>query len=152
MALNNVTKKIDKARDKLGLEPDEQVLAACMTDPKAGIGMAGGLVGVAVQAAIDKGKTEPHAEGLAASFPAGRHMLAITSKRVIVCAMGAMSGRPTSIVSAWPHDSIVSLVVEKAKLSYPFAISFADGSVAQSEGAKGTGADELGAAAAGIWA
>lgn len=152
MPLNNVVKKFDKARDKLGLGPDEQVLAGCVTDPKAAVGLAtGGLVGVAIQAAIDSSGSRETSEGMAASWPRGRHLMAITSKRLIVCPLSAMTGKPKDIVAQWPHEAIASFVIEKSKLAYPFAITFSDGSVAHSEGAKGTGADELEAAAAGIW-
>lgn len=154
MPLNNVVKKMDKARDRLGFAPDEQVLAGCVTDPKGAVAVglaSGGLVGLAIQAAIDSSTTNRTSGGLATSWPKGRHLMAITSTRLIVCPMSAMSGKPKDIVAQWPHEAIASFVIEKSKLAYPFAITFTDGSVAQSEGAKGTGADDLEAAAAGIW-
>ncbi|WCO68968.1 hypothetical protein PO878_09550 [Iamia majanohamensis] len=154
MAMNNVTKKFDKARDKLGLDGDEQVLAGCLTDPKAAIGMAaGGVAGVAVQSALRARKEAgaPPAQGAAATWPAGRNLMAITSKRVVVAKMSQMSGRPTEVLAWWPHSDIVRFTVEKRATGYPFEVTFADGSIARDEGGKGTGADRLGEVAASIW-
>ena len=153
MPLNNVVKKFEKSRDKIGIPADEQILAGCMTDPKAVVGMAiGGVAGAAVQSAIDKNQDErSDGDGLAAAWPTGRHLLAITSKRVIVCRMSAMTGKPKDVVAEWPHSQIAAFEIEKKTTSYPLAITFVDGSVATGEGARGTGADELGDAAASIW-
>lgn len=153
MAINNVVKKIEKGRAKLGLSDDEQVLAACMTDPKAVGAMIGGLAGAAMQAAAEKKYREASADGsMASMWPKGRHLMAITSKRVIVCKMSAMSGKPTEVVAGWPHGDIAVFDIEKKATGYPFAITFTDGTVAGSEGAKGTGADQLGEVAGSIWA
>lgn len=154
VALNNVVKRFDKSRSKIGMGEDEQVLAACMTDPKAAVGAAlGGVAGVAIQSAINKkqdGKT-PAAEGMAAAWPAGRNLMAITSQRVVVCNMSAMTGKPKEVLAAWPHGDIAAFEIDKKTTSYPFEITFVDGSVARGEGAKGTGADRLGDAATSIW-
>ena len=47
MALVDTAKKIDKARGKLGLPDDEQILVACMANPRATVGAmaAGGIAG-----------------------------------------------------------------------------------------------------------
>lgn len=153
MALNNVVKKIDQARSKVGLGPDEQVLGACITDPNSvAIAAAGGLAGVAIKAMLDGKNTTAIGEGMAAAWPRGRHMLGVTSTRVIVCEMSALSGKPTKLVAAWDHSDITSFVIEEAKVLYPFAITFSDGSVAASKAAKATGASELGPVLARIWA
>lgn len=150
--LNNVIKKFEKSRDKVGISPDEQILVACMTDPKAVVGMAiGGVAGAAVQSAIDKKDDRSTSEGLAASWPTGRHLLAITSQRVMVCRMSAMTGKPKEVVAEWSHSDIATFEIEKKATGYPFAITFVDGSVASGEGARGTGADLLGDTAALIW-
>ena len=153
MPLNNVIKKFEKSRDQLGISPDEQILVGCMTDPKAVVGMAiGGVAGAAVQSAIDRKQDDRSTdEGLAAGWPTGRHLLAITSQRVIVCRMSAMTGRPKEVVAEWPHGDIAAFEIEKKTTGYPFAITFVDGSVARGEGARGTGADLLGDTAASIW-
>ncbi|MEP1123657.1 MAG: hypothetical protein ABJH68_07185 [Ilumatobacter sp.] len=153
MPLNNVVKKFEKSREKIGISPDEQILAGCMTDPKAAVGLAiGGVAGAAVQSAIDK-KTNDRstAVGRAASWPTGRHLLAITSKRVVICRMSAMTGKPKEVVVEWPHGDITAFDIEKKATGYPFAITFVDGSVAHGEGARGTGADLIGDTAASIW-
>ncbi len=153
MPLNNVIKKFEKSRDKVGIPPDEQILAACMTDPKAVVGMAiGGVAGAAVQSAIDKKRGDRSTtDGLAAGWPTGRHLLAITSRRVVVCRMSAMTGKPKDVVVEWPHSDIAAFEIEKKATGYPFSITFVDGSVANGEGARGTGADELGDTVASIW-
>ena len=154
MALNNVVKKFEKSRDKIGLGSDEQILAACLTDPKAMVGAAvGGIAGMAIQSAIEKKKSAktPEGEGMAAAWPSGRHLFAITSQRAIVCSMSAMSGKPKEVLASWPHADIAAFDVEKKATGYPFSITFTDGTVASSEGGKGTGADRLGDAAATIW-
>ncbi len=153
MPLNNVIKKFEKSRDKVGISPDEQILAACMTDPKAAVGLAiGGVAGAAVQSAINTKKNDRStSDGLAASWPAGRHLLAITSRRVVVCRMSAMTGKPKEMVAEWPNSDIAAFEIEKKATGYPFAITFVDGSVASGEGARGTGADLIGDTAASIW-
>lgn len=154
MALNNVVKKFETSRDRLGLEADESILGACLINPKAGVGAAvGGLAGMAVQSAMAKRSSAKAADdgGAAASWPKGRNLMAITSRRVLVCSMKAMSGKPKAITASWAHPDIVSFEVEKSMTAYPFEITFADGSSARSEGGKGTGADRLADVAGSIW-
>ena len=151
--INDVAKKFEKRRDELGFAPGEQVLAGCMTNPKAAVGLAvGGLVGAAVQAAVEKRSQGDPGTGLAAAWPQrGRQLMAITTERVVVASMSAWSGRPKDVVAQWSNAEITAFDVERKATSYPFAITFADGSVAASEGGKGTGADGLADAAARLW-
>lgn len=153
MPLNNVMRKFEKSRDKVGIGADERILVACMTDPKAVVGMAiGGVAGAAVQSAINKTKDDPSpGDGFAAAWPKGRNLMAITSQRVMVCGMSAMTGKPKEVLAEWPLSDIAAFEIEKKTTGYPFAITFVDGSIARSEGARGTGADLLGEAAASIW-
>ena len=153
MALVDVAKKIDKARDKLGLPADEEILAACMANPRGTVGAmaVGGLAGAAIRAKIDKRAAEAADAGVAISWPGGRNMLAITSKRLVLFKMSVMSGKPTEISAAWPHADVAMIEVTKGKTAYPFSVVFQDGSVAHGEGAKASGADRLGEVAATIW-
>ena len=153
MALVDVGKKIDKARDKLGLPADEEILAACMANPRGTVGAmaVGGLAGAAIRAKIDKRAAEAADGGIAASWPGGRNMLAITSQRLVLCKVSVMSGKPTEISAAWPHADIDLIEIQKGKTAYPFSVVFTDGSVAQGEGAKASGADRVGEVATTIW-
>jgi hypothetical protein len=65
--------------------------------------------------------------------------------------MNAMSGKPTEIAASWPHSDITMIEVEKGKAAYAFSVVFSDGSAAQGEGAKASGANCLGEVAATIW-
>ena len=153
MAMVDTAKKIDKARERLGIPDDEEILAACMANPRGTVGaMAlGGLAGAAIRSKVDKNAAEAADGGLAGTWPGGRNMLAITSKRLVLCNMSTMSGKPTEISASWPHGDIALIQVEKAKTAYPFSVVFDDGSIAQGEGAKGSGAADLGAVASTIW-
>ncbi len=153
MALVDIAKKIDKARDKLGIPADEEILVACTANPRGTVGAIalGGVAGAAIKSKVDKRKAEAAGEGIAGSWPGGRNLLAITSKRLILCKMSAMSGKPTEMSASWPHSEIALIEVEKGKTAYPFSVVFTDGSVAQAEGAKASGADRLGEVAATIW-
>jgi len=104
MALVDIGKKIDKARAKLGIPDDEKILVGCTANPRGTIGAAalGGLAGAAIRAKVDKRAAEAADGGIAASWPGGRNMLAITSKRLLLCKMGAMSGKPSEIVASCP--------------------------------------------------
>ncbi len=153
MALVDIGKKIDKARAKLGIADDEQILVACMANPRGsiGAGAVGGLTGVAIRSKIDRRAAEATEGGIAASWPGGRNMLAITSQRLVLCKMNTMSGKPTEVAASWPHSDITMIEVQKGKTAYPFSVVFSDGSAAQGEGAKASGADRLGEVAATIW-
>lgn len=156
MAMVNVAKKIDKAREKLGIPADEEILGACMANPSGTMGTigaaaVGGIAGVAIRAKVDKNKAEAAGAGGATTWPGGRNMLAITSKRLVLCKMSAMSGKPTEISAAWDHADIAAFQIEKGKTAYPFSITFADGSIAQGDAAKGSGADQIPEVVASIW-
>lgn len=100
---------------------------------------------------IDKRAAEAADGGIAAAWPGGRNMLAITSKRLVLCKLSTMSRKPTEISASWPHGDVALIEVTKGKTAYPFSVVFDDGSVAQGEGAKASGADRLGEVAATIW-
>ena len=153
MPLVDIAKKIEKSRDKLGIAPNEQILMACMSNPRGTVAAiaAGGMVGAAIRAKVDKNAVQAQGGGHAAAWPGGRNMLAITSERLVLCAMSTLSGKPTSISASWPHAAIAGIEVESAATRYPFTVVFVDGTMAQAEGAKGSGADQLPAVVAQIW-
>ena len=153
MPLVDMVKKVDKARDALGLPANEQILMACTVNPRGTVGAAavGGLVGAAIASRIDKKAREAAGDGTASTWPGGRSIMAITSERLVLCKVSALSGKPTEISAAWPHDEIAGIEVEKGRTAYPFSVVFRDGSAAQAEGAKGSGADRIGEVAAQIW-
>ena len=142
MALINVTKKIEKARDGLGIQTDEQIIAACTTNPKgmmkrsiaAGLG---GAVGAAI-ASRGSGQSTESVPGLADRFVAGQHALALTDRRLIQAKLSAMTGKPKEIVAEWARGDVTQIAVEETKLAYPMTIVFRDGSQVEVEGAKGT--------------
>ena len=153
MALVDIAKKIEKARGTLGIAGDEEILVACTANPRGTVGaMAlGGVAGAVIKSKVEKRKAEAAGEGMATSWPGGRHLLAITSKRLLLCKMSAMTGKPTEISASWPHADISMFEVEKGKTAYPFSVFFTDGSIAKGEGAKASGADRLDEVAASIW-
>ena len=154
MPLVNVVKKIEKAADTLGLQPGEQVLAACTTNPKGTVKrmafvQGGGLVGAAIAAATDKGEsteeTVANAAGkLAARYPGGQLFLVVTDRRVLAAKVGAMSGKPKELSAEWTRAEVAGIEVEQGKLAPPMTITFSDGSAVVCEGAKGTNPGSLG--------
>ncbi|MGI9595723.1 MAG: hypothetical protein ACR2QK_06165, partial [Acidimicrobiales bacterium] len=97
MQLNNVKKKIEKASAKIGLGPDETVLAACTTNPSGTMTrmMAKELGGVLGALAADRKQGgddgDDQAGGMAECFPTGQHYLALTGRRLLVLSVAAMS-------------------------------------------------------------
>ena len=82
MALINVTKKLQKAGDSIGLLPGEEVLAACRTNPAGTMQrmLARELGGALAYAAAGKGQQATAVEcGLAHDFPSGQMFLGITT-------------------------------------------------------------------------
>lgn len=144
--LNNVVKKVTKAADKLGLEPGEEIRAACTTNPKGTMkravgGSVGGVVGALVASRGDRGG--PDGGGLAERFPTGQHFLVVTDRRLLACSTSAMSGKPKEVAAQWTLDEVAAIVTDSGKLAVPMSIGFADGSSVAVEAARGTGADTL---------
>lgn len=154
MQLNNVKKKIEKAASKVGIEADEQVLAACTTNPSGTMTrmMAKELGGVLGAIAADRKQQAgsdgdgPIEDGLAERFPTGQHYLVLTSKRLLALSVAAMSGKPKELKAEWPAQDVLGITTEPGKLAIPMSIAFSDGTAVRVEAARGTGGDTLAAA------
>jgi len=147
MQLNNVKKKVEKAGGQIGIAPGEIVLAACTTNPAGSVkGMMAKSLGGAVGAAIvnrKSGDADEAIPGLADKYPVGQHYLVLTNTRLLTASVSAMSGKPKELAAEWRIDEVSSIETEPRKMATPMTITFADGSVAQIEGAKGTGAETV---------
>jgi hypothetical protein len=147
MQLNNVKKKVERAGGQIGIAPGEIVLAACATNPAGSVkGMMAKSLGGAVGSAIanrksgDEGASTP---GLADKYPVGQHYLVLTNTRLLTASVSAMSGKPKELAAEWRIDEVSLIETEAGKMPTPMTITFIDGSVAQIEGAKGTGAETV---------
>ena len=81
--------------------------------------------------------------GMAARFPEGQHYLVVTNRRLLVCSVSTMSGKPRELVAERPVDDVLAIATEAGKLSLPMTIAFTDGTAVGVEAAKGTGGDTL---------
>jgi len=135
-----------KVRNKAAdmLLPGEQVLAACPVQPvgkfakQVAFGAVGGLAGAAIGARVGKGDTATIEAGTAADlFPAGNVILAVTDQRVIAFEQGSVSGNPKKVGAEWQRSQVVSMSLEKKKLTFVAELIFADGSIATGEVIKG---------------
>ena len=143
MPLVNVTKKIEKAREKLGLDEGEQVLAGCTTNPSGTIkGMMAREMGGAIAAAIagrsDAGDVTSFEGSMASAFPSGQRFLVLTDRRLFTTGVSTWTGSPKSIDATWNRSDVVALTVDKGRMASPLQIVFADGSGVEVEGAAGT--------------
>ncbi len=149
MQLNNVLKKVGKASADLGIAPDEEIRAACTTNPKGTMTrmMAKELGGAVAVLAAGRGSSTstepPPGGGLSERFPAGQHYVVVTDRRLLVCTLTLMTGRPKEVVAEWPIAEVLGIVTEKGRLAIPLTIAFADGSAVCVEAARGTGGDTL---------
>lgn len=142
MALVNVKKKVEKAGEKLGLRPGELVIAGCTTNPKGTIKHmvareVGGLAGAAL-AGRNATSDAPTQGTMGSRFPSGQRFLVLTDQRVFTCSLSALTGAPKTIDAEWGRGDIVSLTVEKGRMSSPLTMTFADGSAIEVEGAMGS--------------
>jgi len=135
----DIAKKVRKKAVDM-LLPGEQVLAACPMQPvgtfakQVSRGAIGGLAGAAVGSRMGKGDTATIETGTAAdSFPPGNLILAVTDQRVIAFEQSALGANPKSIGGEWQRDQVLSLSLEKKKLTFVAELKFADGSVATGE-------------------
>jgi len=154
MALVNVVKKVEKARDDLGLLPGEEVLAACTTNAKGSMkrmaimGGIGGAVGAGIAAASDRKKDggDVAVDSMAARYPGSQLFLVVTDRRMLATTVGAMSGKPKELVAEWSRDELSSIEVERGKLASTVTITFADGSAVECESPRATDPESLAAA------
>lgn len=150
MALVNVKKKIEKSADKLGLRPGETVIAGCTTNPSGTMKKMlatelGGVLASSLAGQTGSGDVE---SGSAARFPTGQHFLVLTNERLFAAKVSAMTGKPKEIAAEWDRSDVETIVVEDGKMAMPLTIVFADGTVVQVEGAKGSDPAALGTAMA----
>ncbi len=143
MALVNVKKKVEKKAGDLGIP--ESIVAACTTNPSGTMTKMlakelGGVVGAAVAGRSSSGGDSPDApeDGLAGTFPDGKHFLVLTDERLMLTDVSTWTGAPKAVVAEWPRDQIAAIEVESGKLAEPLTIAFTDGTAVQVEGAKGT--------------
>lgn len=153
MPLVNVAKKIEKVREDLAFSPDERVVAACSTNPKGTVSrmtamQLGGVLGaVAADKLTDKGRTD--GSGFAERFVPGQNFLVLTSRRMLLVKMSALTGKPKELLAQWGRNEVADIVVEEGRLAYPMTIVFVDGTAVQVEGAKGSDPKSVAAAMAG---
>ena len=139
MPLVNVKKKVEKARSKLGLDPGEEILGGCTTNPTGQFSrlLAWQLGGVIGSLLAERGITQAPADGgLAAQFPSGQSFVCLTDRRLIVTNVSTMTGSPKELLASYDKTDVVAIEVEKGLAAMPLNIAFADGSVVQVEGAK----------------
>ena len=137
MAMIDFTKKIHKhcAED---LEPGETVAASTFGQPPGAIrrqvafGAIGGAVGaVAGEALANKRieKSEQNAgEGIVLEIPAGKAVLALSDRRLMVFGHSALSGRPKGLNASIPLEQVASIEVDQGKLAGKMLITFVDDS------------------------
>lgn len=153
MPLVNVKKKVAKAGAKVGLEPGEQVLAGCTTNPSGTMKRmmareAGGLVAAAI---VDRNQGDASAPGaLADRFVAGQNFVVVTDRRVLLIKMGVMTGAPKELLASWAHAEVAAITVDSGTLAHPFTVTFSDGSAVQVEGARGSDPGSVGEAFAAL--
>ncbi len=152
MPLVNVVKKIDKARNELGIDTNERVLAGCTTNPKGTVSrmtakQLGGVVGALVADRVARvDDSDVATSGLASAFVAGQNFLVLTDQRMLLVKMGAMTGKAKELVASWDRSDLADVIVEEGRLAYPMTIVFGDGSAVKVEGAKGSDPKSLVAA------
>ncbi|NNC80016.1 MAG: hypothetical protein HKN94_07675 [Acidimicrobiales bacterium] len=147
MALVNVVKKVEKARDKLGLQPGEVVIAGCTTNPSGTMKKMlakelGGVLGSAVASRGGGTDVEPE-NSMASQFPSGQHFLVLTNTRLFCTNVGAFSGNPKEIVQEWPRHAVVGLAADSGRMAVPLTLAFSDGTAVQVEGAKGSNPNSI---------
>ena len=142
MPLVNVVKKVEKARQSIGLIDGERVVAGCTTNPKGTVSrmtarQLGGLIG-AVAADRFVGDANRDDVGLAERFVPGQNFLVVTTHRVLLISMSALSGKPKELLAQWLRHEVADITVEEGRLAHPMTVVFADGTGVQVEGAKGS--------------
>lgn len=139
MALVNVKKKVEKARDKLGLQPGEEVLGGCTTNPKGNMKrlmawQLGGAIGAAIAA---RGNGDAPADGgIAARFPSAQSFVCLTDQRLVVTSVALMSGSPKELTAEFSKAEVAAIEVDGGVAAMPITIAFSDGTAVQVEGAR----------------
>ena len=143
MDLNNSKKKIEKARDKFGLDPDETVRAASIANPKGFTGAvaAGGVVGAAIHAKVTSNKGADNS--LASMHPGGRCMLGLTDRRLVSARSSFWTGKPKEPYVSWKLEDVSGFDVSRGVLSLVVTLTFSDDSSVQMVLGRGAGASKF---------
>ncbi|MCB0975197.1 MAG: hypothetical protein KDB86_11660 [Actinobacteria bacterium] len=146
MALVDFTKKIHK-HCKDDLEPGEQVVASTFGQPPGAIRQQvargfGGAVGVLASNALasnrDSDDDNP-GDGIMLNIPAGKAVLGLSDRRLLVFGHSSLSGRPKGLNASIPLDQITSLDAEMGKATGTLVITFVDGTTTSFDVAKTAG-------------
>jgi len=133
----SITKKVIKNCSQY-LHPGETVEGAVFGRPAGSFGRSvafgvGGLAGAAVSGRATKKRESAHegatAEGLAADFPPGDVVLAVTPTRFLVFKFAQVSGKPKELLAEYQMGQVTEIVQEKRKMHRSFQIHFSDGSL-----------------------
>jgi hypothetical protein len=126
-------------KDKSGeLRAGEQYLGALYAQPPGSFGRsvgfaAGGLIGSAVAARAQKKREEEldgtQESGIAASFPEGNVVMAVTGQRLLVFGHGALKGNPTDLRAEYPLGDLHQMALEKRRAHSSLKVTFSDSSV-----------------------
>jgi len=127
------------AKDKSGeLRPEEKYLGALYAQPAGSFGRsvgfaAGGLLGGAVAARSQKKREAElggaQESGIAATFPSGNVVMAVTGQRMLVFGHGAMKGNPTDLLAEYPLADVHRIGLEPRKAHSSMKLTFSDNSV-----------------------
>jgi hypothetical protein len=130
------TKKITKAVGG-DLAADEHLEDGVFLNPSGTTsGMmgrqAGGLIGAAVAAKMQKNKTATSTlvtdAGLAADWLSKPVVVGLTGRRMLLWSHSQMSGKPKELIGEIPLENVASFSVEKKKATFDTTITFTDGS------------------------
>jgi len=120
------------------LHPGETVEGAVFGQPAGSFGRnvafgAAGLAGRVVADKAAKKRKEEHGGategGMAASFPPGSVVLAVTPMRFLIFEYGQMGGKPKGLLAEYPLAQIHEITQEKRKMHRSLQIRFSDNSV-----------------------
>ncbi len=124
------------------LQADEQLEAGLFVQPAGAIGRSlgvqlGGIGGlVAVTRSQEKKRDAMDIvtdSGIGVQLGDKRHVVGLTSKRVLIWGHSSLSGKPKGLDLAIPVDDLVSISHEKGKIVTKMVFEFSDGSGALME-------------------
>lgn len=137
-------KKVNKHAADL-FDADETIVHAFPAQPAGTIakqaigGGIGGVTGMLIAKKMGEKKANEQAAtlaGMAATFPNVAMILVATPRRVVVTDQTAGRARPTKILAEFSYKDIVSIDVDKKKLTKTVRMTFNDNSVKEIEAAK----------------
>lgn len=134
----SITKKVIKNCSRY-LHPGETFAGAVFGRPAGSFGRSvafgvGGVAGAVVSDKVAKKREQEHEgatdAGMAAEFPQGDVVLAVTPQRFLVFRFAQMSGKPKELLAEYPVAQVAEIVQEQRKMHRSFQIHFTDGSLA----------------------